>query len=306
MFAEESAEEGRQKSGGRRVLSAGEWACSEPRCAHVNPEKSSSCGACGRAKPRPKNKGGIELGKEAAEKSKGLFSESDWQCSKCGNVNWAKRNSCNICQAKKNADTEVRTGFGGGFNDRQNVEYKKRADDGEFDEFGRRKKKRAADSQDESSSHDPFDDRKKEAEEEESEEEDDDGDLGKYNFSDDDLADVKIDLSKLQKKEAADKEEDEKATFSSDCSCSCSGGECSCEESEEEVKPKRSRNDRSRSRERRSPRDRSHERSRHREDEKKSRGGGWDRGRDRRDRERDHGGRFRDYDRSRGHRDRRY
>jgi hypothetical protein len=38
---------------------------------------------------------GVEIGKNAAEKSKGLFAAEDWQCSKCGNVNWARRGTCN-------------------------------------------------------------------------------------------------------------------------------------------------------------------------------------------------------------------
>jgi hypothetical protein len=80
------------------------------------------------AKPRAKQRVGKELGKEAAEKSKGLFSAEDWMCSKfahfqlhkghnavisffrCGNVNWARRHMCNVCNAPKTADLEVRTG----------------------------------------------------------------------------------------------------------------------------------------------------------------------------------------------------
>ena len=79
-------------------------------------------------KPRAKNRVGREIGKEAAEKSKGLFSAEDWVCTKfgflvfiflafkvhhfyrCGNVNWARRNMCNVCNAPKLADQEVRTG----------------------------------------------------------------------------------------------------------------------------------------------------------------------------------------------------
>lgn len=36
-------------------------------------------------------------------------------------------------------------GYGGGYMDRQNVEYIEREDDEEFDEFGRKKKRRKVD-----------------------------------------------------------------------------------------------------------------------------------------------------------------
>lgn len=49
-----------------------------------------------------------------------------------------------MCNASRNADSEQRTGYGGGFMDRQAVEYKEKKEigvDEEFDEFGRRKRK---------------------------------------------------------------------------------------------------------------------------------------------------------------------
>lgn len=57
-----------------------------------------------------KKKLGTEIGKAAAEKSRGLFSAEDWQCSKCANVNWARRQTCNMCNAPKFCDVEERTG----------------------------------------------------------------------------------------------------------------------------------------------------------------------------------------------------
>lgn len=97
-----------------------------------------------------------------------LHSAEDWQCNKCANVNWARRHTCNMCNAPKFTDNEERTGercaensekwiypdidnfrwkktgYGGGYNDRGVVEYKERSNDSddEYDEFGRRKKKR--------------------------------------------------------------------------------------------------------------------------------------------------------------------
>jgi hypothetical protein len=42
---------------------------------------------------------------------------------RCGNVNWARRHMCNICNAPKLADLEVRTGYGGGYMDREDVRF---------------------------------------------------------------------------------------------------------------------------------------------------------------------------------------
>lgn len=47
-----------------------------------------------------------------------------------------------MCNAPKFGDLEERTGYGGGFNEREGVEYIQREEsDDEFDEFGRKKKK---------------------------------------------------------------------------------------------------------------------------------------------------------------------
>uniref|UniRef100_A0A8D8G861 Zinc finger Ran-binding domain-containing protein 2 n=2 Tax=Culex pipiens TaxID=7175 RepID=A0A8D8G861_CULPI len=140
-----------------------DWICTYSECKNVNFAHRRQCNRCGRDRSlsagdktarfdnsEPSNsckkKVGIEIGKFAAEKSKGLFSAEDWQC-QCGNVNWARRNTCNLCNAPRFCENEKRTGYGGGYNDRGVVEYKKREDyDDEYDEFGR-KKKRNSDSE---------------------------------------------------------------------------------------------------------------------------------------------------------------
>merc|ERR1712168_231225 len=126
-------------------VSDGDWICPDKKCGNVNFARRTSCNRCGREKTteaKMVKAGGTEIGKTLAEKSRGLFSANDWQCKTCGNVNWARRSECNMCNTPKYAKLEERTGYGGGFNERENVEYIEREEsDGEYDEFGRKKKK---------------------------------------------------------------------------------------------------------------------------------------------------------------------
>ncbi|MBA0706223.1 hypothetical protein Golax_018348, partial [Gossypium laxum] len=81
----------------------------------------------------------------------GLFGPNDWPCPMCGNINWAKRMKCNICNTNKPGHNEggVRGGRAGGYKelDEEEIEETRRRrreaeDDGEmYDEFGNLKKK---------------------------------------------------------------------------------------------------------------------------------------------------------------------
>jgi len=204
---------GRVKGGGGRGRGPGDgdWICPEPECGSMNFARRTACHRCGiEKKVKNTKKMGVEIGAGLAEKSNGLFSAEDWQCGKCGNVNWARRSTCNVCNGPKFSVEEERTGLGGGFNERGIVEYKEYHSDDEFDDFGRRKKKGT-------SRHSVFESAEQgvdgtavdqdpviddEEEEEEEEEEEDDGDLSKYDLWGDAADDKNKDKDDNKKKKS--------------------------------------------------------------------------------------------------------
>uniref|UniRef100_A0A8C2BM30 Zinc finger Ran-binding domain-containing protein 2 n=1 Tax=Cyprinus carpio TaxID=7962 RepID=A0A8C2BM30_CYPCA len=181
-------------------VSDGDWICPDKKCGNVNFARRTSCNRCGREKTteaKMMKAGGTEIGKTLAEKSRGLFSANDWQCKTCGNVNWARRSECNMCNTPKYAKLEERTGYGGGFNERENLVYNEREEsDGEYDEFGRIKKKyRGKSKKDTEKKEEPKNNNNNNNNDDDDDDEDDeDGDLSKYKLDDDDEDDA--DLSK--------------------------------------------------------------------------------------------------------------
>lgn len=180
-------------------VSDGDWICPDKKCGNVNFARRTSCNRCGREKTteaKMMKAGGTEIGKTLAEKSRGLFSANDWQCKTCGNVNWARRSECNMCNTPKYAKLEERTGYGGGFNERENLVYNEREEsDGEYDEFGRIKKKyRGKSKKDSEKKEEP---KKKDDNDEDDDDDDEEGgDLSKYKLDDDDDDEDEADLSK--------------------------------------------------------------------------------------------------------------
>ncbi|GMH07075.1 hypothetical protein Nepgr_008915 [Nepenthes gracilis] len=157
---------GRGDNSGKAWQQEGDWLCPNTSCSNVNFAFRGVCNRCGSARPsgtfgsgaggggRGKGRGGPDTAgaTSAVGGPTGLFGPNDWPCPMCGNINWAKRTKCNICNTNKPGHNEggVRGGRAGGYKefDEEELEETKRRrreaeeDDGEmYDEFGNLKKK---------------------------------------------------------------------------------------------------------------------------------------------------------------------
>ncbi|TVU21801.1 hypothetical protein EJB05_31464 [Eragrostis curvula] len=159
---------GRGDGPGKAWQQDGDWMCPNTSCGNVNFAFRGVCNRCGAARPsgagggaggggRGRGRGSVDgrgsgrAGAAAIGGPPGLFGPNDWPCPMCGNINWAKRMKCNICNTSKPGTNEggVRGGRGGGYKelDEEELEEVKRRrkeveDDGEmYDEFGNLKKK---------------------------------------------------------------------------------------------------------------------------------------------------------------------
>eukprot|EP00736_Rhodelphis_marinus_P001852 Rmarinus@m.21679 len=87
------------------------------------------------------------LTEEELAKYKGLFSQGDWKCPMCGNVNWSRRAECNMCNARKPGLIRAeRTGAGGGFRERtvddvEDQQVRKQMKEKEIEERKKEKKR---------------------------------------------------------------------------------------------------------------------------------------------------------------------
>lgn len=156
---------GRGETAGKAWQQEGDWLCPNPSCGNVNFAFRGVCNRCGTARPAGSAGaggmgGGRGRGRANSDSGRGrgvggppgLFGPNDWPCPMCGNVNWAKRTKCNVCNTSKPGHNEggVRGGRAGGYKelDEAEIEETRRRrreaeeDDGEmYDEFGNLKKK---------------------------------------------------------------------------------------------------------------------------------------------------------------------
>ncbi|GAV87544.1 RRM_1 domain-containing protein/zf-RanBP domain-containing protein [Cephalotus follicularis] len=155
---------GRGEASGKAWQQEGDWMCPNTSCSNVNFAFRGVCNRCGSARPagsssasggHGRGRGGQDPGNQGRSvggPTGGLFGPNDWPCPMCGNINWAKRTKCNICNTNKPGHNEggVRGGRGGGYKelDEEEIEETRRRrreaeeDDGEmYDEFGNLKKK---------------------------------------------------------------------------------------------------------------------------------------------------------------------
>ena len=105
------------------------WEC--PHCKNLNFSKRIRCNRCHRSKPSSLNKEFVDTRKFVKNLGgpPGLFREGDWACSKCDNINFAKRQCCNRCGKEKDSNDTV--GVIKGSNSRKKSEKGEKNEKGE-------------------------------------------------------------------------------------------------------------------------------------------------------------------------------
>ena len=83
------------------------WECQH--CKNLNFSKRIRCNRCHKNRPSSSIKEFIDNRKFVKNLGgpPGLFREGDWACSKCDNINFAKRQCCNRCGKEKDSSDTV-------------------------------------------------------------------------------------------------------------------------------------------------------------------------------------------------------
>ena len=123
-----------QRSGGKgKGPDADDWEC--PNCRNINWARRDTCNRCGTGRlqgpgARVASSGSWQHDQRSDDNTRPGVPQPqnsiDWPCPQCGNINWAKRNQCNICQAMKpGLQQERREGIGGGFSEVNDADRKR-------------------------------------------------------------------------------------------------------------------------------------------------------------------------------------
>uniref|UniRef100_A0A7N1A5S8 Uncharacterized protein n=3 Tax=Pentapetalae TaxID=1437201 RepID=A0A7N1A5S8_KALFE len=116
----EEQEKGRGDATAKSWQQDGDWLCPNTSCTNVNFAFRGVCNRCGSARPagafgslgggggrgRGRNNNDSGGAGRAVGGTPGLFGPNDWACPMCGNINWAKRMKCNICNTNKPGHNE--------------------------------------------------------------------------------------------------------------------------------------------------------------------------------------------------------
>ncbi|ONI32025.1 hypothetical protein PRUPE_1G345000 [Prunus persica] len=111
---------GRGDAPGKAWQQEGDWTCPNTSCSNVNFAFRGVCNRCGSARPTGASGGGAGGGGRGRGRgldsggrggpvgapTGGLFGPNDWPCPMCGNINWAKRTKCNICNTNRPGHNE--------------------------------------------------------------------------------------------------------------------------------------------------------------------------------------------------------